>query len=406
MKKVLAIFLLMLNVFSTLAHQTSTSFIRFADVSLEKINTDGNKIKQNGEYITGVWKVSINALNFIKDMDINNDGYVKWGEIRQHQAELYQLLMNNLKLAGKTGECNIFSVNERNLALETILEMNYIVVPFKSNCSVNEIKDIAYTFYFNVDNDHKTIVTILNKKNVTKVHVLASDKQYVKLGEDNSDEFSNIVKEGFLHIWKGFDHIVFLITLIIGVLLVTKKSENFYSQPAYSDSKKLHKKIVSIVKVVTAFTIAHSITLSIAALEIVSLPVQIIEASIAATLVFAAIHNLRYQLATNIRKLLNWSAWKMAFIFGLFHGFGFANVLVELNLSSIDIAKTLLAFNVGVEIGQIIIVSIVVGILLLMMNNKILKNSRLETVLPVSSGFVIVLGSIWFVERSFNLTVF
>jgi len=103
---------------------------------------------------------------------------------------------------------------------------------------------------------------------------------------------------------------------------------------------------------------------------------------------------------------MSWSVWKMAFVFGLIHGFGFANVLSELTLSSVNMAKTLLAFNLGVELGQIMIVLVSVLVFSLICRTKSIKNNNIEYIAPVSSVFVIFLGTVWVVERSFDLSVF
>jgi len=140
---------------------------------------------------------------------------------------------------------------------------------------------------------------------------------------------------GIEHIFLGYDHICFLLAIIL-----------------WAD------RIWPVVKIVTAFTIAHSITLSLAALEIVRIPSSITEPAIAASIVYVAVENFVS------RKVQ--TRWRNAFVFGLIHGFGFASALEEFGLPRGALVPALASFNVGVEIGQIGIVAIVLPVLLLL----------------------------------------
>ena len=130
---------------------------------------------------------------------------------------------------------------------------------------------------------------------------------------------------GVEHILIGYDHILFLLSLIL-----------------VSDVR-------SLVKIVTAFTVAHSITLALATLGWVDLPSSLVETAIAATIVFTALENLWIKDASG--------RWRLTFLFGLIHGFGFAGVLHDLALPTDGFVRALLAFNLGVEAGQLAIVA-------------------------------------------------
>jgi len=153
-----------------------------------------------------------------------------------------------------------------------------------------------------------------------------------------------------------------------------------------------------VVKVVTAFTIAHSITLSLAALDIVQIPSSIIEPAIAASIVYVAAENF---LSRDIDK-----RWRDTFCFGLIHGFGFASALQEFGLPRSALVPALASFNLGVEIGQIAIVFLVVPLLLGM--DHLFANGRGATAPPIRpafavygiSGMIIALGSYWFIDRT------
>ncbi len=176
---------------------------------------------------------------------------------------------------------------------------------------------------------------------------------------------------GFEHILLGIDHLLFVLAL----LLITKGFGR-------------------IVKTITAFTIAHSITLSFAALGFVGLPSAPVEAVIALSIVFLAVELVHY---LNGRKGLTVRyPWVVAFTFGLLHGFGFAGALVDLGLPQIDIPWALLFFNVGVELGQLTFVIAAIGVIWLLGKIKFNWPNWVEKVPPYAIGS---LASFWMIER-------
>jgi len=182
---------------------------------------------------------------------------------------------------------------------------------------------------------------------------------------------SNYLIIGIEHILLGIDHLLF----VFGLLL-------------------LHQKTKTLILTVTAFTVSHSITLALAAFEIFPLPGPPIEALIALSILFLAreiILGRRNQLS-----LIHDKPWLVAFAFGLIHGFGFAGALGELGLAANDIPLALLAFNIGVEAGQ---VAFILGMLLLLKGLRAVFNSRVaaaELVAAYSMGGVALF---WFVQR-------
>jgi hypothetical protein len=171
---------------------------------------------------------------------------------------------------------------------------------------------------------------------------------------------------GVEHIFLGYDHICFLVALIVA------------------------SRLREVVKIVTAFTAAHSITLILAALKIVSLPVRLVECAIALTIVYVAIENLWTK--PDARR------WPLAFGFGLIHGFGFASVLSQLGLPAMGTIRCLLSFNVGVELGQLAIVLALVPAILALRRWRHGKTVGLALSIAVA-----LFGAGWFAERAFRL---
>lgn len=171
---------------------------------------------------------------------------------------------------------------------------------------------------------------------------------------------------GVAHIFLGYDHLCFLLALIVA------------------------SRFRELVKIVTSFTIAHSVTLILAALDIIRLPVRLVEAGIAATIIYVAVQNLRG--APTERR------WLLTFGFGLIHGFGFAAVLGEMNLPTDGLVRCLLSFNVGVEIGQIAFVAAALPLVIWLR-----RGQHERRVVVATSAVLLLFGAAWFADRALNL---
>jgi hydrogenase/urease accessory protein HupE len=173
------------------------------------------------------------------------------------------------------------------------------------------------------------------------------------------------VQLGIEHILSGIDHLLFLVALLL-----------------------IAKSILEVLKIVTAFTVAHSITLSLAVLGIIPVYETWVEAGIALTICYVAAENLFRKSSARWR-------WVLTFIFGLIHGIGFSSALSQIGLSKSHFLVSLLTFNVGIEIGQLIVVGVLWFFLV-----KARANSWYQTaVVRVGSAIIFIIGLIWFIER-------
>ena len=183
----------------------------------------------------------------------------------------------------------------------------------------------------------------------------------------HSDSFWEFLKLGVEHIWTGYDHLLFL----FGLMVVCRN-------------------LRSILSVITSFTVAHSITLALAALDLIRLPGKIVEPMIAASIVYVGIENLCRKDSSKWRSLI-------AFSFGLVHGLGFADALRELGIrsGSLGIIGPLVGFNLGVEIGQLCIAAIALPVLWKLRRNPVFVCRWV----PACSAGVALAGSYWMIER-------
>jgi hypothetical protein len=237
---------------------------------------------------------------------------------------------------------------------------------------------------------NESIVSLVFSRNNTKQELETPHTATIMQG------FIAMIKLGIWHIWIGLDHILFLLALILPSVLVFKRRDG--GIPDDSDSpdnpwrpvEKFKPALINVIKIVTCFTIAHTITLSLAALGIINLPSRLVESIIAISIALAALHNIRPVLVRN--------EWLIAFGFGLFHGFGFAGVLAEKGFGGEFMALTLLGFNLGVEIGQVFIICLMFPVLFL------LRKSGLYRSFMVCASLMLILVAIyWFIERAFEI---
>jgi len=191
------------------------------------------------------------------------------------------------------------------------------------------------------------------------------------------------VWQGTYHILIGYDHILFLFTLLLPAVLARRGAE-------WQSVPKLSRAMLNVLTIVTMFTIAHSITLTLAALNVITMPSRWVESVIALSVLMVALNNLR----PVVRQ-----TWIIIFLFGLFHGLGFATVMGHLTFRMVDLVRVMLAFNIGVELGQVAIVLVIFPILFLLRR----QSWYVPVILNGGSVIIAVIALVWFVQRAFAI---
>ncbi len=207
----------------------------------------------------------------------------------------------------------------------------------------------------------------------------------------------DFVWQGMLHIWAGIDHVLFLIALLLTAVLM-RKEERADGVPSTATSRSAWQPVTgfrealwNVAKIVTLFTVAHSLTLSLAALDLVRLPGRLVESVIALSIVLIALNNIFPRLREG--------SWIVIFFFGLFHGLGFASVMGDLPFRMANLVQVVLAFNVGVEVGQVAIVAAVFPLLFLLRKSSIYR----PAVLAGGSIAISLVATYWFVTRALGI---
>jgi len=236
---------------------------------------------------------------------------------------------------------------------------------------------------------------INNETNIVSYFTPNRTTDIVSLTESSSvwKGFAAMIQQGVWHIWIGLDHILFLVALILPAVVRRRKEDEVTSiTKSWFPVERFKPAFSYILKIVTFFTLAHTITLSLAALQIITLPSRVVESIIAFSIGLAAYHN--------IKPIFRGKDWVIAFIFGLFHGFGFASVLGDIGLKDEFLVYSLLGFNLGVEIGQIAIIAAIFPILYL-----IRKRAIYSKIIVFGSIVLILISLYWVIERVFDVNL-
>lgn len=352
-----------------LAHKASDSYL---------------SLKLEGTKIEGQWDIALRDLDFALGLDANGDAAITWGEVRAKHTEISAYALSRLQLASGGKPCPA-TVNAHLVDEHT--DGAYAVLRFAANCpALSETLQVGYALLFDVDPQHKGLFS-LTAQGQTGTAIFSPDqatRQFTLKQPDALHQFLDYGREGVWHIWIGFDHILFLLALLLPAV-VLREGREWRAVSAFRPA------LWEVLKIVTAFTLAHSITLSLATLGIVSLPSRWVESCIAASVVVAALNNV-YPLFRERR-------WVMAFVFGLIHGFGFASVLSELGLPREALALALVGFNLGVEAGQLAIVSVFLPLTYVLRHTRFYRRGMLFG----GSLLVAALALVWLLERALDL---
>jgi hypothetical protein len=338
----------------------------------------------HGDRIEGRWDIALRDLEEAVGLDANQDGRLSWGEVRTRQSAIAAYALSRLKLSTRDGACALTS---GGMQLADHVDGTYAVLSLAGRCpDGGRALKLDYRLLFDIDRQHRGLAQV---RVDGTLHPLV-------FGPDTAEQeirattafgvLADFVRQGVLHIWTGYDHILFLVSLLLPAVLVWRDA-------GWRPEARLSNAAADVAKTVTAFTVAHSLTLAPAALGWVSLPSRLVESAIAVSVICAALNNLR--------PFLGGRRWVAAFGFGLIHGFGFASVLAEVGLPGGQIALALLGFNLGVELGQLAIVAAVLPAAFALRGQAIYRRG----LLPAGSLAIAVFASNWLLQRALDVSL-
>jgi hypothetical protein len=225
------------------------------------------------------WDIALRDLDYALGLDTDGDGTITWGELRAQGSEVTSYAFARLTLRGEGEAVCSGELDPRGLAVASHSDGMYAVLRFDARCaSAVSSAAIDYRLFFDIDPQHRSIVRI-DANGTSRTHTLTKSEHEARFTFADAGhlrQLGSIVKLGILHIWAGYDHILFLLALLLPSVLV--RDEN-----GWRAVDRLRPALLDVLRIVTAFTLAHSITLSLAALELVTLPSRLVESVIAAS---------------------------------------------------------------------------------------------------------------------------
>lgn len=316
------------------------------------------ELKTETAEIRGDFKIFVKDLppSVVRDSNIQNS--------------LQEFLQNNLifKLDGQTtpwtaGPISIFGERKEMTLLVPIT----ISLPAQSLHSL----EMEQNGFFEANPQFTSLIILSLGKDI-KSTILTRENNKVQIFIDAWTEFWNFLKYGIEHIMIGLDHIFFVVLLVLGAFLIPSSS----------------RPVWNVFKLVTAFTLAHSTALCLSVTDVLSVPSKPVEIMIAASIAFVGLHNIfRFDIRNE---------WIIVFFFGLFHGLGFSGGLRQLGLNQGSLAVPLTGFNLGVELGQIMIITVLIPAVYLAMKHW----KAAPLLLRGTCGLITLMAFIWLWERA------
>lgn len=347
------------------------------------------------DHLQGKVEITLEDLDRVLDLDTDNDGVVSDTELEAQIERVRDYLSSGVGIGLEGGESLIEFTDYH---LELLGMGKYLAFDFLSApTQIGENLWARYELIFDADPRHRGFL-VMQRNALTgevaegegeKTLIFTPRATYRELNAASVSYWTSFVEfvwQGIWHIWIGIDHILFLLALVLPSVLVGRPG-------SWMPAGELRTTLWSVVKIVTLFTVAHTITLTLAALSIVQLPSRLVESIIALSVVVAALNNLRPVVKGGIGTIV--------FLFGLFHGFGFASVLQDLITTQRTLIVDLLGFNLGVEIGQVAIIAVIVPVLYAIRRQRF----YVPLVLKAASVVICVLAGLWLVERSLDVSL-
>ena len=347
------------------------------------------QLQVRGAVVEQRFDIALRDLERDLALDDDDDGRLTWQEVRSRWNDIAQFALQGATVQADGLSCRPEPAQPAQLDEHS--DGRYAVVLRQWTCpaAVRQV-GVSYALFAQTDPTHRGIAR-LQSGDRTETAVLsagAGPHRFATVAEDATprpQRVAGFVEEGIHHILIGTDHILFLLALLLPAVLMRKPGTAWEPAPAFRPV------LTDVLKVVTAFTVAHSVTLALAAFDVVDPPSRWVESVIAASVVLAAVNNLF--------PVIREGRWKLTFAFGLVHGFGFASALKDLGLRQGELAVPVVAFNLGVELGQLGIVA------LFLLGTWRLRGTRLYRHILFKGGSVAIaaMACLWLVERAFDL---
>lgn len=296
--------------------------------------------------VHGRLDVSLRDLEDAVGLDDDGDRSITWGEVTQRRADVERYVRSRLAIRAAETPCTSSSVLG---GIDRHGGAVYAVFEIEGACTAEPRRlRVDYGLLFDIDGAHRSLVAI-GSNGVATTGVLSAEQPSIDVEVASltpATGFARFIEEGVWHIWHGYDHLAFVLLLLVPIVLTA---------PRNGAPPRMRGAALEILRVVTAFTAAHSLTLALATLGVVAVPTRVVESAIALSVLIAALANI-------VPRAPRLGA-RLAFCFGLVHGLGFATALSDLGTGRAGVFVSLAGFNLGVEAGQLAVVGAALPVL-------------------------------------------
>ncbi|HEY9065200.1 MAG TPA: HupE/UreJ family protein [Burkholderiaceae bacterium] len=331
------------------------------------------------------WDIALRDLDAAIGLDADEDGRLTWGEVRSAWPRIEAYALPRLRIDG----CPLRLASH---GLERRGDGAYATLQLESSCVLKAMPVLHYALLRDVDPTHRGIAKLqFTGERAPVLRLLEPAAMPAASAQPVATGGLEFLRDGIRHIVTGYDHVLFLLCLLLPAVL--RREDGPARQSHWKPVERVSQALLPVLGIVSAFTVAHSVTLGLAAAKWVVLPASLIEPAIAATIVLAALDNVRPIFP--VRRVV------VTFAFGLIHGFGLAGVLAELNLPRTEFALALLEFNVGLELGQLAIVIVAIGLLFALRQRPRYR----AWVVRGGSMAAMAVGALWLLERTVNVSL-
>lgn len=329
--------------------------------------------------------VALSDLDDAYGIDANNDGALTWGEVQAAAGTLQATMLQNISIRADDAPCRLGG--SLPLAMADHSDGPYVVFRTRAQCpAIPKNLQLSNHWLFGFDANHRALVR-LTRGDRTDSGVFSPAQTSLVFAATRGPwrVFADYWREGLHHVWSGWDHMLFLAGLFLGAALLRRDGQ-------WQPVNRLRDAVLPAIKLVTAFTVAHAITLCLAALGAIHPPSRWVESLVAFSVFFAGFNNLLPIAGPRALFALAWG-------FGLIHGAAIASALQELGLPASGRVLALLGFNLGVESAQLTLVATVVPAAAALRHWR----GYIPCVLWPGSVLVALAGLIWMIDRLFVL---
>jgi hypothetical protein len=370
-----------------LAHKSSEAFLELRPQS-------GN--------VAARWDIALRDLDLLLDLDADGDGSLQWGEVKRRKAALADYASQRIEFSAASGSCAGSPMLD---ALARRNDGTYAVLRWHVECPRGErVSGVRYRLLSEVDATHRVVVSLPGA--AVELRALRASDETQPLDVDPSQQAAShdvagFLLEGMRHILHGTDHLAFLLALLIPAIAFAGVSADAL-RPALGE----------LLRVVSVFTLAHSITLGLTAMGMIGLPSRWVESMVALSVVAGGLQALvaagigartpapdrgLTRQSTRFRAAPLW----LVFAFGLIHGIGFGSALQGAGVGGRSVMAALLGFNIGVEVGQLAVLAVIFPLAWTLRNARGFR----QLAMPACALLIVIFGASWFAERALDIGI-